>query len=86
MGDCKDYTHRLMLNQTERGQRGLNWPSGTPICLATQSNMVPKWDKCRIIKFFVASRRGHVFSLGFMSDRVLIPVLLITVLNATAKS
>lgn len=77
-----------MLNQTERGQAGLNWPSSTPICLASQSNMVPKWDKCRIVKLFVALRHGHGFGLGFMSDSVLIPVLLlllVAVLNATAK-
>lgn len=53
-----------MLTLTERGHAGLNWPSGTPFCLATQSNMVPKWDKCRIMTFFVALRHGHVW-FGF---------------------
>lgn len=37
-------TH-MTLNQAERGQAGLNWPWGGPICLATKSNMVPKWYK-----------------------------------------
>lgn len=57
-----------MLHQTERGQAGLNWPSGTPICLAVQANVVPKWDKCGFSECCAALRRRHVSGLGWMSQ------------------
>lgn len=38
-----------MLSQTERGQAGLNWPSGATVCLAVQPDMLPKWEKCEMV-------------------------------------